>query len=93
MIETTTIGAFSFVLNNQALGLTDILSSCQNQTSNSYEFVSAGLFKTTDIVQLPYSYTDPIDKIQIKFKFKSVVASMKLIITLNDNQIYAHKFT
>lgn len=93
LIDQSTIAAFQYSKTNQPLTTTDILSSCQNTTSSSYEFVSAGLFKTTDIVQLPYSFTDPIDKIQIKFNFKSVVASMKLFITLNDNVLYSKQFT
>ena len=63
LIDTTTIGAFRYSKTNQPLSETDILSSCNNQTNNNYEFVSAGLFKTTDIIELGYSYVDPIDKI------------------------------
>ena len=93
LIDDATIGVFRYTKTNEPLGKNDIMSACQSSTGNAYEFVSAGLFKTTDTVQITYSYVDPIDQIQIKFNFKSVVSSMKLFITLNDNLIYSRQFT
>ena len=61
LIDDAAIGAFHYTKTNEPLGKNDIMSACQNSTANSYEFVSAGLFKTTDTVQISYSLIDPID--------------------------------
>ena len=50
LIDDTTIVVFRYTKTNEPLGSNDIMSACQSQTGNAYEFVSAGLFKTTDIV-------------------------------------------
>jgi hypothetical protein len=90
--DVSQITAFTYTKTNTPLGYTDLLSTCQS-SPNSFEFDSVGLFKSTDQVQIAYNYVDPIDKIQIKFNFKSVVSSMKLFITLNDNIIFSRLFT
>ena len=61
LIDDATIGVFTYSKTNEPLGKNDIMSACQNSTANSYEFVSAGLFKTTDTIQITYSLIDPID--------------------------------
>lgn len=74
-----------------AFGAAQITSACQASNTRSYEYFLAGLFKSTDIVELSFTQTNPTDQIQIKFNFASMVQSMKLFITLNDNEIYSNK--
>lgn len=86
----TTLASFQFASSSSKLSIDEMCSVCK---TSIYEFLTAGLFKATQIISLDFIRVDPIDQIQIKFNFASVVQSMKLYITLNDNKIFSKQFT
>ena len=61
--------------------------------ASTYEIEAAGLFQRTDVINLQFFREDPIDQIQIKLNFASLVSSISFYITLNDNIIYSKTFS
>lgn len=56
--DITSLSAFKFVQSNEKLNIISMCSVCK---SGTYEFFTSGLFKSTDIISLTYTRTDPID--------------------------------
>jgi hypothetical protein len=67
-----------------------VLRVCQE---NSYEMFMAGPFKRTNIVGLNYDFRDPIDQIQIKFNFMSMVQDMGVYLDIKEKTYFDKKFT
>jgi hypothetical protein len=72
------------------IGPNKLLEICKE---NTYEFFIAGPFKDTNTIGLNYDYTDPIDQIQIKFNFMSLVQDVTLYVEVNDVVAFQKKFT
>lgn len=85
----TSIANFRHTSTNDTLTVNRVVSICQ---TSSFEMEIAGVFGLNDGVNLQFYRTDPIDQIQIKLNFVSLVSSIAFFITLNDNPLYSKHF-
>lgn len=85
----STVASFRYTSSNATLTSNMVISIC----SSTYEIEALGLFQTTDIINLQFFREDPIDQIQIKLNFASLVSSNAFYITLNDNILFSKNFS
>jgi hypothetical protein len=87
---TADISKFIYADTEVKIGVNKVLEICK---ANTYELFMAGPFKDTNSVGINYQFVDPIDQIQIKFNFMSLVQDMTLYIDINDQSVFTKKFT
>lgn len=85
----STITQFRYTSSNATVPISRVASICRAST---YEIEVAGVFFQTDVVNLQFFRTDPIDQIQIKLNFMSLVSSIAFYISLNDNLLFSKNF-
>jgi len=86
---STSIAKFRYTSSNATLDISSIVSICKLST---YDISVAGVFTPTQVINLQFYRTDPIDQIQIKLNFVSLVESIAFYITLNDNVLFGKTF-
>lgn len=84
-----TITQFRYTSSNATVPINRIASICRAST---YEIEIAGVFFQSDAINLQFFRVDPIDQLQIKLNFMSLVSSISFYITLNDNLIFSKNF-
>ncbi len=84
-----TISNFRYTSSNASVTRNMVISIC----SSSYEIQAIGPFQSNEIINLQFFREDPIDQIQIKLNFASLVSSNAFYITLNDNILYSKNFS
>ena len=63
---------------------------CQQNQYQSYMY---GLFTESQEIELSFTRTDKIDRIQVKLNLISVVKGITFRVSINDNTVFTQTFT